>query len=135
MKKILIIIIFSFIFTQSSYADHCGHDVDREWEYTSNKSYASWTFKNKTDKSIVITHIGLNSKDQKTMADVEKNINLKPFGVAYGKIYVGDLNLDVAGTGFTRCRYGKVSAPKKYVPLNTKNKSGSQKFLDKILGN
>ena len=32
---------------------------------------------------------------------------LKPFGVVSVKMYVGDLNLDVAGSGFSRCEYGK----------------------------
>ena len=114
-------------------SDHCGHDVDRSWNYKTEKvfnenfKYASWTFKNKSDKSIVITHIGLNSKNGKTMADVKKDIYLKPFGVAYGKIYVGDLNLDVAGTGFTRCRYGTV-AKKKSTPLKSKPKKRKRAY-------
>ena len=123
MKKILAVISLSLLINSSLFADHCGHDVDRSWKYTSSKSYASWTFKNKTDKSIVITHIGLYSKGDKIMADVKKDIYLKPFGVAYGKIYVGDLNLDVAGQGFTRCRYGTVTK-KKSTPLKPKKKKG-----------
>ena len=123
MKKLLAVISLSLLMTSKVFADHCGHDVDRSWKYTSSKSYASWTFKNKTDKSIVITHIGLYSKGDKIMADVKKDIYLKPFGVAYGKIYVGDLNLDVAGQGFTRCRYGKVTK-KKSTPLKPKKKKG-----------
>ena len=134
MKKILSTIALSLLISSKLFASHCGHDVERTWKYTSSKTYASWTFKNKTDNSIVITHIGLNSKTGKTMSDVEKSIYLKPFGVAYGKIYVGDLNLDVAGTGFTRCRYGTV-AKKKSTPFKPKQKSGAQKNLDKIRGN
>ena len=140
MKKILAVISLSLLMSSRLFADHCGHDVDRSWEYKTEKfineyrKYASWTFKNKTDKSIVITHIGLKSKGDKIMADVKKDISLKPFGVAYGKIYVGDLNLDVAGTGFTRCRYGTV-AKKKSTTFKPKSKSGAQKWLDKIRGN
>ena len=134
MRKLLAIIALSLLMSSKLFADHCGHDTDNSWKYTSSKSYASWTFKNTTDKSIVITHIGLKSNTDKIMADVKKDIYLKPFGVAYGKIYVGDLNLDVAGGGFTRCKYGTV-AKKKSSPYKPKQKSGSQKWLDKIKGN
>ena len=134
MRKLLVIIALSLLMSSKLFADHCGHDTDNSWKYTSSKSYASWTFKNTTDKSIVITHIGLKSNTDKIMADVKKDIYLKPFGVAYGKIYVGDLNLDVAGGGFTRCKYGTV-AKKKSSPYKPKQKSGSQKWLDKIKGN
>ena len=134
MKKILAVVVLSFLISSRLLSDHCGHDVDRSWKYTSAKSYASWTFKNKTDRSIVITSIGLKSKSGKYMADYNREIYLKPFGIAYGKIYVGDLNLDVAGTGFTRCRYGTV-AKKKSTPFKSKQKSGAQKWLDKIRGN
>ena len=134
MKKLLAIIVLSLSMSSRLFADHCGHDVDRSWEYTSSKNYASWTFKNKTDKSIVITSIGLKSKSGKYMADYDREIYLKPFGVAYEKIFVGDLNLDVAGSGFTRCRYGTV-AKKKSTPYKLKQKSGAQKWLDKIRGN
>ena len=134
MKKILTVVVLSFLISSRLLSDHCGHDVDRSWNYKTEKvfnenyKYASWTFKNKSDKSIVITHIGLNSKNGKTMADVKKDIYLKPFGVAYGKIYVGDLNLDVAGTGFTRCRYGTV-AKKKSTPLKSKPKKKKKGLL------
>ena len=134
MKNFFAIIALSLLMSSKLFADHCGHDTDDSWKYTSSKSYASWTFKNTTDKSIVITHIGLKSNTDKIMADVKKDIYLKPFGVAYGKIYVGDLNLDVAGVGFTRCKYGTV-AKKKSSPFKPKQKSGSQKWLDKIRGN
>ena len=73
MKKFLSIIALSLLISSKLFASHCGHDFDRNWKYTSAKTYASWTFKNKTDKSIVITHIGLNSKTDKTMADVKKD--------------------------------------------------------------
>ena len=134
MKNFFAIIALSLLMSSKLFADHCGHDTDDSWKYISSKSYASWTFKNTTDKSIVITHIGLKSNTDKIMADVKKDIYLKPFGVAYGKIYVGDLNLDVAGVGFTRCKYGTV-AKKKSSPYKPKQKSGSQKWLDKIKGN
>ena len=134
MKKLLAIVFLNILISGNLLADHCGHDVDRSWKFTKGESYASWTFKNKTDKSIVITHIGLYSKNEKIMADVKKDISLKPFGKAYGEIYVGDLNLDVSGQGFTRCRYGTV-AKKKLQPYKPKQKSGAQKWLDKIRGN
>ena len=33
-------------------------------------------------------------------------------------MYVGDLNLDVAGSGFSRCEYGKPVVKKKHIIKN-----------------
>ena len=49
-------------------------------------------------------------------------------------VYVGDLNLDVSGSGFTSCRYGTISTTKTYNPPK-KKKSGAKKLLEKIFGN
>ena len=92
--------------------------MDRTWFYTSNFSsnyqvsksrakYQKWTFKNKTDKQITIYSVGLWSKGKKVMKEQTVKKYLKPFGVVSVKMYVGDLNLDVAGSGFSRCEYGK----------------------------
>ena len=69
--------------------------------------YARWTFKNKTKKDIIITSIGLWAKDNQTvMAEAKRKIHLKPFGVIYSTLYVGDINLEVKGSGFSSCKYG-----------------------------
>ena len=60
--------------------------------------------------------------------------NIKPFGVKEISVYVGDLNLDVSGSGFTSCRYGTISTTKTYNPPK-KKKSGAKKLLEKIFGN
>ena len=114
-----------------SWSNHCGHDTDRSWFYTKNYSskyavnksnspkYARWTFKNKTNKQITIQSIGLWSKGRMIMKEQKVNKYLKPFGIINVRMYVGDLNLDVAGSGFSRCNYGK--------PIVEKNKSYSNR--------
>jgi len=136
MKKILFFII-CFIYSFEVSASHCGHDIDRSWHFTSSSysknkltksqinsgvaKYARWTFKNKTKKDIIITSIGLWAKDNQTiMVKANRKIHLKPFGVVYSTIYVGDINLEVRGSGFSSCKYGipaKLTQKKNY---NTK---------------
>ena len=114
---------------------NCGHDLDRSWEWSSGKTHMLWTIKNKTNKSIVITSVGLWAKDNKTeMLRKKKEYYIKPFGVKEIRVYVGDLNLDVSGSGFTSCRYGTISTTNTYKPPK-KKKSGAKKFLEKIFEN
>ena len=127
MKKLLLIIFISTI-CQEVYSK-CNDDIDRNWFWTkssskkynyysktskwektkkTNASYQVWEFKNKTNKKITIKRIGLYASDNQTKMK-QKNVNLyiKPFGVRSTYMYVGDLNLDVAGSGFSACFYGE----------------------------
>ena len=91
-KKIfLFVILLSSIFVGNGYADHCGHEVDQSWKYTSNNTYASWTFKSRSNRDITITHIGLKTKSEDYMADYGKNIhnNICKTKVSY-VIYIHD---------------------------------------------
>ena len=119
MKKVLILTTFLILIGNTGlYANHCGHTT-RSWvkftstynsSYAVNKSrakYALWTFKNKTNKQITIKSIGLWSTNREIMKEQKFDKYLKPFGVIELKMYVGDLNLDVSGSGFSRCTYGK----------------------------
>ena len=152
-KYFVITAIIFFLIGSNSWADHCGHDMDRSWIYTKNYSsnyrvdksratYAKWTFKNKTNKHITIQSIGLWSKDRVVMKRYKANKYLKPFGVINIRMYVGDLNLDVAGTGFSSCKYGKpvvkkntynqkpstYSKPKTYYKPKIKNRKNQDNF-------
>tara|TARA_E500000178_G_scaffold218830_1_gene216014 strand:- start:1627 stop:2031 length:405 start_codon:yes stop_codon:yes gene_type:complete len=134
MKKLLITIIFlTALSTQNLYAS-CSDDVKGSWEYTSNKTQVNYTWKNYGDKSIVITRVGLITANSQYVKKYEKELGIKPFGVRTYQFYVGDVNLDVVTHGSWNCRYGNV-AVKKSTPFKPKQKSGSQKFLEKILGN
>ena len=152
-RVIILFLFFSIQLTSGSLADHCGHDMDRTWFYTSNFSsnyqvsksrakYQKWTFKNKTDKQITIYSVGLWSKGKKVMKEQTVKKYLKPFGVVSVKMYVGDLNLDVAGSGFSKCEYGKpvvkkntynqkpstYSKPKTYYKPKTKKRRNDDNF-------
>jgi uncharacterized membrane protein YhaH (DUF805 family) len=136
MKKTLLFVFF-LIYSFEASASHCGHDIDRSWHFTSSSysknkltksqinsgmaKYARWTFKNKTKKDIIITSIGLWAKDNQTvMAEAKRKIHLKPFGVIYSTLYVGDINLEVKGSGFSSCKYGVPSKTTKKKNYNAK---------------
>lgn len=141
MKKVLILTTFLILIGNTGlYANHCGHDTTRSWKFTStynssyavNKSrakYALWTFKNKTNKQITIKSIGLWSTNREIMKEQKFDKYLKPFGVIELKMYVGDLNLDVSGSGFSRCTYGK--PPKKSSQPLYKKPSTQKKYTYK----
>ena len=134
MKKLLATIIFlTAISTQNLYAG-CSDDLKGSWEYTNLKTQVNYTWKNYGDKSVVITRVGLITANSQYVKKYEKELGIKPFGVRTYQFYVGDVNLDVVTHGSWNCRYGNV-AVKKSTPFKPKQKSGSQKFLEKILGN
>ena len=66
-----------------------------------------------------------------TKVALEHLLQLVPKG---GIVGLDEINLDVVKTGFWRCRFEEKPVTKKkyYKP---KGKSGSQKLLDKIIGN
>ncbi len=111
------LLLISLIFSSQSLAS-CIKDIDKSWRYTSSfnsnyivskskAKYQRWEFKNKTQKDITIYSIRLESTDGITMKKTVVNKYLKPFGVVTIRMYVGDLNLDVAGNGAYDCNYGK----------------------------
>ena len=112
-------------------------DVTRKWvEIMEGDKEILFTIKNKSDMNIVITEIGLYSKNNTIMhsekpygkpydEELSKPIGdddfyLKPFGVSKRLLIVSRLNLDVAGEGFFRCKYGR-----KPVATSQTNKSSS----------
>ena len=87
----------------------CHDDIDTSWRYSNDKTSIIWTRKNKTKNSIIITGQGLWAKNNKTvMIKTTKEILVKPFEVKTSQIYLGNLNLDVAGSAFSSCKYGSV---------------------------
>ena len=134
MKKLLVTIIsLTALWTQNLLAN-CGDDLKGSWKYTNVKTQVEYTWKNYADKSIVITRVGLITANDQYVKKIEKELGIKPFGVRTYKFYVGDVNLDVVTHGSWNCRYGNV-AVKKSTPFKPKQKSGAQKWLDKIRGN
>ena len=81
------------------------------------------TFKNKSNKDIIIAEMGLKTKSGTVMHSEkpdpepydpkkasqrigEEDFYIKPFGVSKRLIIVSNLNLDVAGKAFYKCKYG-----------------------------
>jgi len=146
MKKIIILFTIFFFISINAYSG-CNEDIDRSWFWTKSSSkkynyysktskwqkvkktgasYQVWEFKNKTNKKITIRRIGLYASDNQTKMK-QKNVDLyiKPFGVRSAYMYVGDLNLDVSGSGFSSCFYGE--PPKKSSQSSNYKKPSSQK--------
>jgi hypothetical protein len=85
-----------------------------------------WTFKNKSEKTIIYTGIGLFTKNDKIMYEKKTKEYLLPYSILNTNVYVGNLNLEIAGSGFSRCEYGEV--PKSEIPnqqLNSNQNSSS----------
>ena len=139
MKKIFSIIALGLLISSNAYAASCTDDLDvtTKWvEIMEGKKEILFTIKNKNDMNIVITEIGLYSKNNTIMhsekpygkpydEELSKPIGdddfyLKPFGVSKRLLIVSRLNLDVAGNGFFRCKYGR-----KPVATNQTNESSS----------
>lgn len=141
MKKFLVIIILGFLWNGNAYANvpRCNDILDVNWKWEEifeGKTSMHWTFKNESNHNIIITEVGLKSKDGKIMRSEkpwhkpyvegesypigEEDFYLKPFGVTNRIIVVWDLNLDVAGNGFYTCKHGT-----KPVATNQTNSSSS----------
>jgi len=124
MNKLTFLFLFliSLIFSSQLLAN-CINDIDKSWRYTSSYNtnyivpksrakYQRWEFKNKTEKQITINSISLRSKGGLTMKESVVKRYIKPFGVTVIRMYVGDLNLEVAGNGYYKCQYGKPTVKK-----------------------
>ena len=140
----------------------CTDDLDRNWEWSPGKQWMKWTIKNKSNKHIVITSIGLKAKDGSIMREEkpwhkvydkakdsypvgDEDFYLKPYGISIKLIFTDDLNLDVSGSGYTSCKYGtrpvvtkqnkKSSSSNTTKPKEQSGTSGSSKsLLKKLLG-
>ncbi|MDC1130773.1 hypothetical protein OAS59_02655 [Pelagibacteraceae bacterium] len=121
MKKLVVIIALVLFFSGSANAS-CQEKLDVNLKYTEfmkGKKFMLVNFKNKSDLNIIITEVGLKSKDgiimrsEKPDGQVgEDEFYLKPFGISKISFPVYHLNLDVAGKGFYNCRYGYKPATK-----------------------
>ena len=120
MKKFLAIIILCIFWNVNAYAK-CSDDLDRSWKYGPDNYFMIYTFKNKTNKSIIITRVGLKDKSGNIMAEQkvyvrkcadcgvpvgDDDLYINPYGVNKILISVNHLNLEVAGSGFWSCKYG-----------------------------
>ena len=123
MRKFIIIFIYCCLWSNLSFADHCGHDLDKSLTWKNNGKSVEWLIKNKTGKDITMTGIGVWASDNKTvMKEDERNYHIKPFGIKTIKLWVDDINLDVRGSFFSSCRYGK---PYKVSTNNNVNSSSN----------
>tara|TARA_B100000029_G_scaffold488618_1_gene545386 strand:+ start:116 stop:550 length:435 start_codon:yes stop_codon:yes gene_type:complete len=144
MKKFLVLLLVSLVWSTSTLAESCSNFIDVNWRYEDRygthvnkgpKAYkASFTFKSTSSKTIKITAIGLLTSSDQEVTKGKKNSYIPPFGKKKLSLFgLDEINLDVVKTGFWRCRFEEKPASKKYI--KRKQKSWSQKMLDKIRGN
>ena len=164
MKRFLLIVILSFLWNAIAYA-RCNDDLDvsnEGVEIMSGKKDMLLTFKNKSNKDIIIAEMGLKTKSGTVMHSEkpdpepydpkkasqrigEEDFYIKPFGVSKRLIIVSNLNLDVAGKAFYKCKYGtravvtnQNNSSSSSSSSKSKQKSGtsdsSKSLLKKLLG-
>ena len=79
MRKYLVIIVFSLVWTDISYAS-CTEDIDFDWRFgNSSKSFILLRYKSKNDKPIIITKATVYTKDKKTIKQINQDYLLEPF--------------------------------------------------------
>ena len=147
MKKFVVILILGTFCQIAAFAEEkCDELLDFNWHFQGRTTFnkvskdfadrANFEFKSRSGKDIKIARVYLKTKDK----NIVKERKLTSFYIpAYGKdhIYIYDLdkiNLDVVSFGGYSCLFEKkpITKKKKY---KFKQKSWSQKMLDKIKGN
>ena len=145
MRIFLVIIVLSLLFSNKGFAEpRCNELIEFEWYWTDNfgtkvnKSEArkaKMVFKNIGNKGIIITEINLKTKNKDIVVKEANKTYLQPYGKTENSIGgLNKYNLDVVGWGGYECMFGS-KPEEKFIPLLLEEKSGVQKWLDKIRGN
>ena len=92
---------------------------------------AVFTFKSKTEKSIVIENISLTTAEHKLIRIKDYNVTLKPFEVLVLYLSLKDLNIDLIKKGGANCKFGIGKENKN--DSNT-DSTGTKNLLKKIIG-
>ena len=146
MKRILASLFVGLLWCTSTLAEDCSAKLDLSWRYLDKygthvkkgpKTHkASFTFKSTSNKAIKITRIGVWTSSDETVKETKLNNSyIPPFGKKTLTLYgLDEVNLDVVHSSYYGCIFEKqpITKKKKY---KFKQKSWSQKMLDKIKGN
>ena len=154
MKKLLGIIVLTLLLSDNVYAG-CKVDLDSKVDWVEiadgKKDTLLFIFKNKSNKNIIIEEMGLKSKNGTIMRSEkpdpepydpkkasqrigEEDFYLEPFGVSRRLIFVSNLNLDVAGNAFYRCKYGTRAVVTKQNKKSSSSSSTKQKEQSETSG-
>ena len=145
MRIFLVIIVLSLLFSNKGFAEpRCNELIEFEWYWTDNfgtkvnkseSRKAKMVFKNIGNKGIIITEINLKTKNKDIVVKEANKTYLQPYGKTETSIGgLNKYNLDVVGSGGYECMFGS-KPEEKFIPLLLEEKSGVQKWLDKIRGN
>ena len=131
MKKILIILFSSLIAFENAIAGKgtsCALEVDKGTRYD---SYIKFDVYNPTDRAIIITGVKYYKGDTfwREYSDIYLTVGYKR-----NKQFTHSVNTSGQVSYVIQC-YQKTASTSTYKPPKAKQKSGTQKFLDKILGN
>jgi hypothetical protein len=131
MKKVIFTLIIITSLTSKVFAqnnDQCGNSYVTAEETSRDIFNIYSTYKNKSEKNITIVAVGLKSKDGKVMKEVNVNLDLKPFGITSTFYNIQDLNMDIAGSSYYRCRFGVPSAQN-----TTSSKANHYNDIDQVV--
>lgn len=104
--KIKLLIMCSLLYTAQAFAS-CYQDVNGS--YSTHKSHYSLEYKNKKDKEIIVYEIGVYKKNSNEVIKKEETkTRIKPYGINTNLIFFHDLNPDLVGKPFYRCKYGSI---------------------------
>jgi hypothetical protein len=146
MKRILVSLFAGLLWSTSTLAESCSDKLDMTYRYLDRSgthikkgprvTKADFTFKSTSNKTIKITRIGVWTSSDETVKEIEfPRSYILPFGKKKLTLHgLDEVNLDVVDSGYYSCRFEEkpITKKKKY---KFKQKSWSQKMLDKIKGN
>jgi hypothetical protein len=131
MKKILWIFLLSFFWCNFVLANHCGHDLEKKLSYSTNKNTIFWNIKNKTNKNIIITKLGVWAKDNKSVIREDtKGYDISPYAKIRLEFYIGNLNREAFGNYFSACKYGKRTLEEQLEGLGYKSEKKEKRCGD-----
>tara|TARA_B100000945_G_C19818772_1_gene339582 strand:+ start:88 stop:501 length:414 start_codon:yes stop_codon:yes gene_type:complete len=137
MRRWLSILFFSICVTGKAFAGACDSE-NWSWTVYKKEKYAKFTFKNKSDYVAKITGATIMTAESKIMYQKTGLLIYVPqFNEKQFTVRNSNLMWDLAGKASLSCSSMTVGSyelekKRKYSP---KKKSGSQKLLDKIIGN
>jgi len=140
MKKFLSLFFIIFLWSNSAFTDHCGHDIDSSWTYDSKE--AIFEFKSRSAKTLYITKIQIVTKNGGLMKEKKDDrwgyvIKINPYGVRKTSMSISSLNPDLIPSSTSQwwCTDSKPKeATKRETERNKKNKKSWFKWWYILVG-
>ena len=123
--------VLGLLWCNVGFADNCHDYLKHEANYNQSNTHLKFEFKSTSNKTIKIYDWGLLSKSGDYMKKTSNPFYVRPYSVITKDLYVGDLNLDVAGRYQYYCTFEtKTTSQKK----SKKKKKGGFKWWYILVG-